>query len=75
MNVTVDGALSGVKVSDIEVERGQRNMVSLKSEKDFTVVIQGTTAELFKMCKSILDEIYKDQPFQKAIARANLIEE
>ena len=75
MNVTVDGALSGVKVSDIEVERGQRNMVSLKSKKDFTVKIHGTTAELFTMCKKIIDTIYKDQPMQKAVAKANLIEE
>ena len=43
-------------------------------DKRRVVRIQGTKAELFTLCKTIIDEIYKEQPMQKAVAKANLIE-
>ncbi len=70
---------TGGRVSDISVDAGglltQQHKVSFKYGDTKETFIAGTSAELFSMCKKILDTIYKDKPMQKAVARANLIEE
>ena len=63
-------------VEETRVEKDvSRNTVELDLGDSKVVMIQGTSAELFQMCKAILDEIYKDLPMQRAVARANLIED
>jgi hypothetical protein len=57
------------------VLKGGRDAVEFDLGDKKSVRIQGTSAELFTLCKKIIDEIYKDQPMQKAIAKANLIGE
>lgn len=72
----IGGKVDRVEVNVATRSNSQHN-VSFKfttNHDNESMVITGTSAELFNVCKKIIDTIYKDKPMQKAIARANLME-